>query len=178
MGGGGGFFGGGNFFQDIGNSLVNSVKSLGQSAEDLVHGDLAGTFTNALNVGSGAIGLGNIVDTPESIKAKAEADAKAEQARVERLAKADSDARLQSDALSTEKTADGTMGGGDNQMSIGALTGAQDLNQNAKQANASLAQRESQQSVNQKAGSGTLLTGNQGVDPQSLELGKKTLLGG
>lgn len=36
----------------------------------------------------------------------------------------------------------------------------------------------SQQSVNQSSGSGTMLTGNQGVDPQSLELGKKTLLGG
>ena len=36
----------------------------------------------------------------------------------------------------------------------------------------------SQQAVNQSAGSGTMLTGNQGIDPQSLELGKRTLLGG
>lgn len=172
MGGGGGFFGGGNIFQDIGNSLVNSVKSLGQSAEDLVHGDFAGAATNALNVGSGAIGLGNIVDTPESIKAKAEADAKRERERVESLAKADSDSRLQSEALSTEKEAAAP------ETSVGALTGAQDLSQSSKQANASIAQRETQQAINQKSGSGTLLTGLQGVDPQSLELGKKTLLGG
>lgn len=36
----------------------------------------------------------------------------------------------------------------------------------------------SQQAVNQSAGSGTMLTGNQGIDPQSLELGRRTLLGG
>ena len=36
----------------------------------------------------------------------------------------------------------------------------------------------SQQAVNQSAGSGTMLTGTEGVDPQKLELGKQTLLGG
>lgn len=36
----------------------------------------------------------------------------------------------------------------------------------------------SQQAVNETSGSGTMLTGNSGVDQQSLELGRKTLLGG
>lgn len=50
--------------------------------------------------------------------------------------------------------------------------------QGSKQAGSAAALSGNQQAVNQSAGSGTLLTGNQGVDPLSLELGKKTLLGG
>ena len=50
--------------------------------------------------------------------------------------------------------------------------------QSTKSAGSAAALSGSQQAVNQSSGSGTLLTGNQGVDPQSLELGKKTLLGG
>lgn len=51
-------------------------------------------------------------------------------------------------------------------------------NQESKPAASAATASDSQQSVNAKAGSGTMLTSNLGVDPESLELGRKTLLGG
>lgn len=50
--------------------------------------------------------------------------------------------------------------------------------QAAKASGAQAAQSQTNQAANANAGTSSLLTGNQGVDPQSLELGRKTLLGG
>lgn len=50
--------------------------------------------------------------------------------------------------------------------------------QTSKAAGSAAALSGSQQAVNETSGSGTMLTGNSGVDQQSLELGRKTLLGG
>ena len=146
MGGGGGFFA----------PIINTVGSV-------------------VNAVSHAVGGGVAIETPEITEAKRQGEERAreqerivaEQQRALAAAKADSDTRLQADAMSTEKV---------------ALTGAQEggtpTAQAPKQANAGFAAGQSQQAVNQSAGSGTLLTGLQGVDLQSLELGKKTLLGG
>lgn len=155
MGGGGGFFA----------SIVQAV------------GDVVNT------VGS-VVGADNIIDTPAQQKKAAEDEAKREQERVAEAnrkaaeeqaridaenarlaaAKADSDSRLQGDAMSTVKSA--------------AQEGGTPTATMSKQANSGAALSQSQQAVNQSAGSGTLLTGNAGIDPMSLELGRKTLLGG
>lgn len=158
MGGGGGFFA--PIIQAIGD-VVNTV--------------------------GGVVGKDNIIDTPSQQKKAAEDAARREQERVNAenariaaekqaiidaenariaAAKANSDARLQGDALSTMKTASAFQEGGTPTATM------------SRQANAGVAQSQSQQAVNQSAGSGTLLTGNAGVDPMSLELGRKTLLGG
>lgn len=152
MGGGGGFFA----------PIVNAVGSV-------------------VNAVSGAVGGGNIVETPQITEAKREAQEKArqeaERVRIENeriaAAKADSDARIQSDALSTAKDASMAQEGGT--PTAGASQGAA---QAKGAAGSAAALSQSQQAVNQSAGSGTLLTGPAGVDPNSLELGRRTLLGG
>lgn len=160
MGGGGGFFA--PIVQVIGD-VVNGV--------------------------SGALGgSDNVMNTPASMKQDAQKAAEAEQQRVAEeqakidaenariaaenakidAAKADSDARLQGDALSTAKNANAAQEGG-TPTAMAQTKGA---------AGSAAALSQSQQAVNQSSGSGTLLTGPAGVDPMSLELGRKTLLGG
>lgn len=72
--------------------------------------------------------------------------------------------------------------GGDNSNSGNSATDGgtptTNLSSATKQAGSAAAVSQSNQAANASAGSGTMLTGNQGVDPNSLELGRKSLLGG
>lgn len=61
---------------------------------------------------------------------------------------------------------------------VADVLGTNNTASTAKQSSSASAMSQSNQAANANAGSGTMLTGTQGVDPQSLELGKKTLLGG
>jgi len=140
--------GGGGFFAPV----VNAVGSV-------------------VNAVSNAVGGGNVVETPQIAEAKREAQTKAnEEARRvavenQKIAQARADASASGDSSQTGASQDG-----------GTPTAY--ARQGNQAAGSAAALSQSQQAVNQSAGSGTMLTGNQGVDPNSLELGRRTLLGG
>lgn len=102
-----------------------------------------------VNAVTSTVGAGNVVETPAIAEAKREAAASVQQTQPQAQAQASEGGTPTAYASQGAKTAG----------SAAALSG-------------------SQQAINQSSGSGTMLTGNQGVDPQNLELGKKTLLGG
>ena len=145
--------GGGSFFQNpiqaIGNANSGSVKAI----EQLAQGQVSKSFRTATNAGASSMG----------IKQPFEQEKKPQVASVQAQANAsgpvDSAAQIRTPA---------TEGG----------TPTAVMANTAKEAGSAAALSGSQQAVNQSAGSGTLLTGNEGIDPQSLELGRKTLLGG
>ena len=113
--------------------------------------NLVGGVVNAV---TSAVGAGNVLETPAIAEGKRQAVAQAE-------------SRAKTQAAQQQASAQSEGG-----------TPTAYASQQSKSSGSAAALSDSQQSVNQTAGSGTMLTGNAGIDPQSLELGRRTLLGG
>lgn len=116
--------------------------------------NLVGGVVNAV---TSAVGAGNVVETPAIAEGKRNAAAQAESRAKMQMAQQQAAAQSQSE---------------------GGTPTAYASQQGRSAAGSAAALSSSQQAVNQTAGSGTMLTGTEGVDPQKLELGKQTLLGG
>ena len=114
--------------------------------------NLVGGIVNAV---TSTVGAGNVVETPAIAEGKRQAAAQAE-------SKVKTQVAQQQAAAQSE----------------GGTPTAYASQQSRSAAGSASALSGSQQAVNQSAGSGTMLTGTEGVDPQKLELGKQTLLGG
>lgn len=143
--------GGGNVFSSIGNAVANVVNNLGKSFES------GGQSIKALARGDFGEATAKAINSA------------ANSAGFNDIVKPYSPQSRGSVQAPTAQGGPQTEGG----------TPTAYASSQAKQAAGSAAALSgSQQAVNQSAGSGTMLTGTEGVDPQKLELGKQTLLGG
>lgn len=126
---------------------------------------------DVVNAVGGVVGKDNIMDTPAQQRKAAEDAARRE---AERVAKEQQ--RLADERATIERQMDQRQQVNAPNAEGGTPTAL--ARQGTQASGSAAALSESQQAVNQTAGSGTMLTGNMGVDPNSLELGRKTLLGG